>query len=283
MPRTDRRRTRGSWVQKQRTASGDAIVPPAAAGAEKEATAAAEGEKQKPLFAPPERRPQPKPIKVVGFDFDCTITVRHFFKVFAWGYAQGHMGVHAHCKNFLDWCEERGVSPEMQSQPDPGDLIGSALEDFCRLSGDAAFRGVFREVFCGGEERIRMLTDWMDRMRNAGVEFAIVTAGTSTAVVRALAVGVPEWLPFFPSDRVWDTQQGRHACRGVAAQKVLMLRDICPKAAQIVFVDDSVERDRPPAWSMAGAQVELFVENLPYEGPGITAPMLEKLEKQLLG
>ena len=98
------------------------------------------------------------------------------------------------------------------------------------------------------------------------MRFAIITAGTSTALLRALAA-LPEWRPFFSSDRIWDTSQGRHAIQSIAGQKVLMLRDIHPKASGILLVDDSLERDAPPKWATEGAQVSLF--SLPYEGPGL--------------
>merc|ERR1712032_371909 len=100
--------------------------------------------------------------------------------------------------------------------------MNSALEDFCRKAGDDLFRKLFREVFLGGEDRITLLADWLDRLQDTSVEFAIITAGTSTAVLRALAVAVPEWLRFFPSDRIWDTSQGRHASKYAATQKVLI-------------------------------------------------------------
>ncbi|CAK0875017.1 unnamed protein product, partial [Prorocentrum cordatum] len=72
-------------------------------------------------------------------------------------------------------------------------------------------------------------------------------------VMRALTT-TPEWLPFFPSNRVWDSSQGRHAVASVAAQKALILRDLCPTASKIVLVDDALERDPPPGWLLeAGA------------------------------
>mmetsp|Transcript_46153 Transcript_46153/g.83175 ORF Transcript_46153/g.83175 Transcript_46153/m.83175 type:complete len:239 (+) Transcript_46153:112-828(+) len=216
--------------------------------------------------------------RFVGFDFDCTLTVRHFFKVFAWCYAQ-RSSAHPHCKAFYDWCRERDVEHEIQELLDPSDPMSSALEDFCRHAGEKVFHEVFREVFLGGDERITMVASWLESMRQKGVEFGIVTAGTSTAVLRALSAA-PEWQPFFPSVRIWDTQQGRHSIRSLAGHKVLMLRDICPTACRIVLVDDSIERDRPPQWVLDAAQVSLV--DLPYEGPGVDQALLDKIAEAVL-
>jgi len=216
---------------------------------------------------------------LLGFDFDCTLTVRHFYKVFAWGYAQGSANAHCHCEAFFHWCHARGFDTSMEEMLEMGDPMCSALEDFCRQAGEDAFRDVFREVFLGGDERISLVGRWLERLQRQGVEFAIVTAGTATAVLRGLAA-TPEWLPYFPSNRVWDTSQGRHSARSVMDQKVLMLRDISPEACRILLVDDSLEKDPAEAWVLLAASVEVF-EGLDYEGTGVTEVVLEELEKQL--
>ncbi|CAK0842161.1 unnamed protein product, partial [Prorocentrum cordatum] len=78
---------------------------------------------------------------LVGFDFDCTLTVRHFYKAFAWGYAQGAESMHPHCQAFFDYCRENDIVPRMKGQPDGHeDLMVQAVEDFCRQTGEEAFR-----------------------------------------------------------------------------------------------------------------------------------------------
>mmetsp|Transcript_148944 Transcript_148944/g.371115 ORF Transcript_148944/g.371115 Transcript_148944/m.371115 type:complete len:296 (-) Transcript_148944:29-916(-) len=215
----------------------------------------------------------------IGFDFDCTLTVRHFYKVFAWGYAQHNNSAHDHCKAFAEWCREHDVESEMLRDAMGNDPMVAAVEDFCRQGGEAAFRDLFREVFLGGEERIALIASWLGRMQRSGVEFAIVTAGVSVSVLRALSA-VPEWLPFFSSGRVWDTQQSRHCVTSVAGTKALMLRDLSPDAARILLVDDSLVRDTPPQWVLKASGVETF--ELPYEGPGVSAESLKAIEEAIL-
>eukprot|EP00930_Biecheleria_cincta_P032866 TRINITY_DN22772_c0_g1_i1.p1 TRINITY_DN22772_c0_g1~~TRINITY_DN22772_c0_g1_i1.p1 ORF type:complete len:238 (-),score=30.51 TRINITY_DN22772_c0_g1_i1:22-735(-) len=215
---------------------------------------------------------------LVGFDFDCTLTVRHFYKVFAWCYAQ-RSAMHPHCEVFFQWCRDKKLEPGITDLSDPSDPMVSALDDFSKHAGEEGFREVFRELFLGGAERITMVAEWLRRMQQCGVEFAIVTAGTSTAVLRAL-LAAPEWMPFFPSDRIWDTQQGRHTIRSIAAMKALMLRDICPRAQRILLVDDSLGKDPPPKWVLDGCQVGIV--ELPYEGPGVDKVLLETIERELI-
>eukprot|EP00929_Paragymnodinium_shiwhaense_P018465 TRINITY_DN12919_c0_g1_i1.p1 TRINITY_DN12919_c0_g1~~TRINITY_DN12919_c0_g1_i1.p1 ORF type:complete len:292 (-),score=27.06 TRINITY_DN12919_c0_g1_i1:255-1079(-) len=225
---------------------------------------------------------------VIGFDFDCTLTVRHFFKVFAMGYLKGNMLVHDHCAAFAAFCKARGIKPKLQAIPDglwSGNAMGAALEDFSQANGEDAFRDVFREVFCGGEERIRIVADWLENARRClgadhAVEFAIVTAGISSTVLRGLSV-VPEWQPYFPLSRVWDTSQGRHKHGSVIAMKAFLLRDLCPDAAHVVLVDDSLSHDEPQKWTLDIARVEVFRGELPYEGSGLSASSLAQLETHI--
>mmetsp|Transcript_26624 Transcript_26624/g.61208 ORF Transcript_26624/g.61208 Transcript_26624/m.61208 type:complete len:278 (-) Transcript_26624:60-893(-) len=223
---------------------------------------------------------QAKPPRLIGFDFDCTITVRHFFKVFAWGYLRCNS--HQHFEEFAAWCKERNIDPFIAAKMplDDGDAMSRALDDFIGKNGEATFRTLFREMFLGGEERIRCLAEWLEKLQQQGVTFAVVTAGFSTAVLRGLHCA-PELQRFFPSSRIWDTSQGRHRIRSVIGQKVLMLRDISPEAKSILLVDDSLVRDVPPAWAPAAAGVGLF-EGLPYEGPGLTSKLLVEVERQIL-
>ena len=103
-----------------------------------------------------------------------------------------------------------------------GDMMIAALEHFHAVNGDDLFRNMFRQVFLDGEEWINMIAAWLEKMRNKGVAFVIMTAGTSTAVLRAL-IAVPEWQAFFPSSRIWDTQLGRHSFSSTTACKVMTL------------------------------------------------------------
>lgn len=227
------------------------------------------------------RRLGRKPL--LAFDFDCTITVRHMFKVFAWGFSRGDENAHAHCKAFFSYCEERDLPTAMEGGVfqgiDGGSSVLGAVEDFVAQAGEEAFKDAFREVFLGGEQRIAWLTARLEKLHQQGVQFCIVTAGMSSSVVRCL-IAVPEWRSYFPSDRIWDTSQSRHSVRSVACHKVLMLRDICPSASKAILIDDSLCRDRPPRWMLEGAQVEIY-EDLPYEGPGVSEATFDAIEAWL--
>lgn len=232
------------------------------------------------LLAPPGKR---QPVGFIGFDFDCTLTVRHFFKCFCHGYAQGNRFGHAHCEAFYEWCSRHGVEAEkhsLASQRD-SDAMNAAVDAFCRnTGGEDVFHRLFREVFLGGEERIQAVARWLERASDEGIEFAIVTAGVATSVLRALCA-VPEWLKYFPSDRIWDSSQSRHSVRSVMAAKALTLRDICPGPCKIFLIDDSFVNDKPPDWLLAGANVEVI--GLEYEGPGVDEAFLVDIEKRVLG
>mmetsp|Transcript_109312 Transcript_109312/g.308482 ORF Transcript_109312/g.308482 Transcript_109312/m.308482 type:complete len:285 (-) Transcript_109312:235-1089(-) len=279
----DRRALRRSLAQQKRDCGGDIataepkleeVVPQADVAPQVDKVSQADAT----LQAPPAKV---RPKRAIGFDFDCTITVRHFYKVFAFGYVRGDMGAHSHCAAFCDWCRQNDIEVE---EPPPHrqyeDLMCFALEAFSRHAGEDAFRGVFREVFLGGEERIALFAEWLKGMREEGVEFVILTAGTSTAVLRGLAAA-PELLAYFPSDRVWDTQQSRHQVNGVGATKALMLRDLCPESTYSLLIDDAIERDRPPPWVLQASGVTIF-DGLPYEGPGVNAEILQEIKEMIL-
>eukprot|EP00929_Paragymnodinium_shiwhaense_P008261 TRINITY_DN112208_c0_g1_i1.p1 TRINITY_DN112208_c0_g1~~TRINITY_DN112208_c0_g1_i1.p1 ORF type:complete len:282 (-),score=78.26 TRINITY_DN112208_c0_g1_i1:140-985(-) len=245
--------------------------------------------KKEPKEPPQAKQKRPAPgqssaaeQRMIGFDFDCTITVRHFYKVFAWGYASGDPGCHPHFEAFAAWCQENDVDPVTKVYGQSDDAMEIALMAFCGQNGDDAFRKMFREVFMGGEERIAKIAAALKELKAAGVNFCIVTAGTSTAVLRALAVGAPELLEFLPSNRIWDTQQGRHSISSVTGQKILMLRDIGPQATKILFVDDAVAKDPPPEWVGLAAKVDVFPGPLPYEGLGLDDTNLPLIKQAIL-
>jgi len=217
--------------------------------------------------------------RLVGFDFDCTLTTRHFFKCFAWCYAQSNPDGHAHGEAFYQWCDDHGIDAEehrvLQREADG---MSSAVDHFCRVAGEDVFAKLVREFFLGGEERIKVVAKWLEAMAALGVEFAIVTAGVSTAVLRALNA-VPEWQKFFPSSRIWDTSQSRHSVKSTMATKAMICRDVCSDSINTILVDDSLGHDPPPEWALKGAQVEVM--GLEYEGSGVDKAYLEDIQKRL--
>ncbi len=206
---------------------------------------------------------------LVGFDFDCTLTVRHFYKVFAWCYAKKNAKGHAHFEAFQRHCLDKGFNPFMQSSRSDGDwIVMDAIEDFASVNGNDAFRVIFREIFCGGDSRINEIASNLEKLKLQGAEFAIITAGVSTSVLRALAE-VPEWLPYFPSSKIYDTSQCRHlCCPSVSGQKAFILRDLVSYVdSRLVLVDDALSKDPIPSWIEKVTGVESIA--LLYEGSGI--------------
>lgn len=230
-----------------------------------------------------ERGQQAAPRRLLGFDFDCTLTCRHFYKVMSWGYAQGNRNAHPHCKAFLEWCAAhnvKSVMPDSIPFGDTEDTMMLAVEAFCAEAGEDAFAELFREIFLGGQDRIALVAASLQRLQAAGVEFAIITRGSSMSILRGLAA-TPEWLQYFSSSHIWDTSQSRHRGGGANTQKSLMLRDLSPSAARILLVDDSLAQDGVPQWVQKAAGVEVYP--LPYEGPGLTEAMLTEIEAIMLG
>lgn len=219
---------------------------------------------------------------LIGFDFDCTLTSTHFYKAFAWGYSQGQRNGFA--DKLMGWCKARGLPEGVSIDAHSGyhqDPMTDALEFFCTNAGDKQFREMFRDLFLGGEERIQLITTWLAKSQlDHGCEYAIVTAGQSSAVLRALNTAVPEWTPFFPNANVWDTSQSRHAATSVAGAKCLMLRDLRPDARWILLVDDALKKDVVPGWITTCTKVESW-DKLVYEGPGISAHDLEQITQLL--
>ncbi|CAE7351866.1 unnamed protein product [Symbiodinium sp. CCMP2592] len=202
----------------------------------------------------------------IGLDFDCTITVRHFYKCLACGIVMGKPSAHPHCRDFVAWLRKAGVTDlSVHQAPDVHPII-LAVEALAKRLGEPKFKQMLREVFFGGEARIKLLTAWFTAKKSEGACFAIITAGVASSVSMALEA-VPEWDDFFPTDLVLDVGACRHQVMSVTGQKSLMLRDLRPTIPRILLVDDSLGEDPPPAWVLRRSQV--IPVALPYEGQGL--------------
>eukprot|EP00439_Symbiodinium_sp_Y106_P056499 s122_g7.t3 len=216
----------------------------------------------------------------IGLDFDCTITVRHFYKCLACGIVMGKPSAHPHCRDFVAWLRKAGVTDlSVHQAPDVHPII-LAVEALAKRLGEPKFKQMLREVFFGGEARIKLLTAWFTAKKNEGVCFAIITAGVASSVSMALEA-VPEWDDFFPTDLVLDVGACRHQVMSVTGQKSLMLRDLRPTIPRILLVDDSLGEDPPPAWVLRRSQV--IPVALPYEGQGLDDESLARIDVALYG
>ncbi|CAJ1434826.1 unnamed protein product [Effrenium voratum] len=218
--------------------------------------------------------------RFVGLDFDCTITVRHYYKCLATGLVMGRPSGHPHCPAFMAWLrrEKTAVTPQDLEARVPNEHpILCAVECLQEKLGEEKFKQLIREVFLGGDERIQQLTAWLTAKKKEGVDFAIITAGLASTVSIALEA-VPEWDDFFPTDVVLDVGASRHQVLSVTGQKALMLRDLRP-LARIILVDDSLGEDPIPAWIRRRAQV--FSVALPYEGSGLSQDSCARVDEAL--
>lgn len=221
----------------------------------------------------------PSGAPLIGFDFDCTITVRHYYKCLAWGLAGGNESAHPHCKVLFDWLRARKISPQAPHGNQNLDAVVVVTEFLIQTLGSAQFRALFREVFLGGEDRISVLTAWLREKRNNNVEMAIITAGIASAVSRALQVAVPEWSSFFPPDMVLDIGHHRHQVNSITGAKALILRDRCQASKIILLVDDSLCKDELPDWIASSAHVKPV--GLPYEGSGLEKKVFHEIDTAL--
>ncbi|CAE7943840.1 SHL2, partial [Symbiodinium necroappetens] len=176
--------------------------------------------------------------------------------------------------------EKAGITDlSVPQAPDVHPII-LAVEALAKRLGEPKFKQMLREVFFGGEARIKLLTAWFTAKKNEGACFAIITAGVASSVSMALEA-VPEWDDFFPTDLVLDVGACRHQVMSVTGQKSLMLRDLRPTIPRILLVDDSLGEDPPPAWVLRRSQV--IPVALPYEGQGLDDESLARVDVALLG
>ena len=211
---------------------------------------------------------------LIGLDFDCTITVRHFYKSIA-NLLMGKPMAHPHCAFLNAWLKRQNVKLEVP-QTDVHIMV-AAVENLSLTLGER-FHQLIREVFLGGEERIQLLTQWFARKEAEGIHFAIITAGIASTVSIALEA-VPEWDRFFPPDLVLDLSSSRHQVLSITGQKALMLRDLRP-CSRILLVDDSLGEDPIPSWILRRSQVKFVA--LPYEGTGLDLPRCAEVDAELL-
>lgn len=212
---------------------------------------------------------------LIGLDFDCTITVRHFYKSIA-NLLMGKPMAHPHCAFLNAWLKRQNVKLEVP-QTDVHIMV-AAVENLSHKLGERRFRQLIREVFLGGDERIQHLTEWFTRKEAEGIHFAIITAGIASTVSIALEA-VPEWDRFFPPDLVLDLSNSRHQVLSITGQKALMLRDLRP-SSRILLVDDSLGEDPIPSWILRRSQVKSVA--LPYEGTGLDLPRCAEVDAELL-
>jgi hypothetical protein len=142
------------------------------------------------------------PARVVVYDWDCTITSRHMFKVLSdWsGYAE----------DFERWCTAQNIPSPLREPLDPSRGIVSRMEFGGGDAGRALLRRVIREYFLGGEERVAELTAHFQRLQAAeggGCKLCVLTRGETASLRLAFEVGVPEWSPYFVGGWIANARQ----------------------------------------------------------------------------
>jgi hypothetical protein len=235
-------------------------------------------------------RPAPQAV-AIGFDFDCTLTVRHLYKALAWGFLpNGHPQRppdHPHHPEMEMWVKEKEptllhatrLDPQWRPErPAPANEVSTVL-DFLASQDAEASRRLMRDFFLGGDQRIAEMAAFFRDLETRGAELYILTAGVAASVSQLLATAVPEWLPFFPSNRVHDIGHHRHKVSSIAGVKMLILRDIAGKPG--FLIDDSLAKEPLEAWVPDASGIR-GLDILEYEGEGIQQAERETIMRYLL-
>lgn len=213
----------------------------------------------------------------VAFDWDCTLSSKHLFKVLCWSYARGVP--HPHYQDMLAWIAENepGI-PERREGGCGQDSVGSVLDYIEDRAGRRAYIRLIREFFMGGEDRILELTVFFRMLANHGGKLCVLTAGVASGIQQALVDALPEWLPFFPSSRVHDCSAHRHQIASLAGVKILMQRDLLDTRG--FFVDDSLAKDTVPDWVLTATSVTAL-NVLKYEQSGLQTSHIAEITQNV--
>jgi hypothetical protein len=222
-------------------------------------------------------RPAPQAV-AIAFDFDCTLTVRHLYKALAWGFLpDGHPQRppdHPHHPEMEAWVKENEptllhatrLNPQWRPEPPAPVNEVSTVLDFLASTDADAYRRLMRDFFFGGDQRIIEMQAFFRDLEARGAELYILTAGVASSVSQVLAMAVPEWLQFFPSNRIYDVGHHRHKVSSIVGMKMLILRDVAGKKG--FLVDDSLAKEALESWVPDACEIRPL-DILEYEGEGI--------------
>ena len=229
---------------------------------------------------------------IVVFDWDCTVTCQHLYKILA--------GWPRYCGPFSEWCDAQGI-------PDPIKIPlrhGSIVERMAfggGEEGDEMLRRAFREFMMGGEARIAAIKELLVELRTVhGCTLCVLTRG-ETASLRILFDKVlPDWAPLFEGGWIANTANEYFTCDASGAlseqmpglttggaSKENMLEQLFPfDSHTVMLVDDSISRGSRLASSTAPGELGggvIHLLDLPLEQRGLDGPSMAMLRQAVGG
>ena len=232
---------------------------------------------------------------IIVFDWDCTITCKHLFKVLA-GWPQ-------YCGALSEWCSHRDI-------PDPikipmKESIVERMAFGGGAEGEELLRRVFREFMMGGEERIAAVKDVLTELRTVHkCTLCVLTRGETASLRILFDKIIPDWAPLFEGGWIANTFNDYFTCdasgalsaqmpglstvgtRGGEVTKEAILEAIFPFTQEtVMLVDDSISRGSTLISSTApgerGGSIQLL--DLPLEADGLNAESMAQLRAMVGG
>ena len=226
---------------------------------------------------------------IIVFDWDCTITATHMFKVLS--------GWEGYCEPFSDWCVEQGIDDPLRIPV--RESICERMEFGGGAAGLAALKHVFVTFFMGGEERMAQVKAALTTLKHThGCRLCVLTRG-DTASLRIVFDKVLDesWAELFEGGWIANTFNDYFTCSGSGAlsaitpgltsigregdgSKESIIEAVFPFTEEFVMlVDDSISRSSMLAATSApgnrGGTISLL--DLPMEKDGLDARSIKLL------
>jgi endonuclease/exonuclease/phosphatase family metal-dependent hydrolase len=229
---------------------------------------------------------------IVVFDWDCTVTSRHLYKILA--------GWSAYCGPFSDWCVAQDI-------PDPIKIPmrhGSIVERMAfggGEEGDEMLRRAFCDYMMGGEARIASIKELLVELHTVhGCTLCVLTRGETASLRVVFDKVLPDWAPLFEGGWVANTANEYFTCDASGmlseqmsglttggASKENMLEQLFPfDSHTVLLVDDSISRGSRLVSSttpgeLGGGVIHLL--DLPLEQRGLDGPSMAMLRQVVAG
>ena len=226
---------------------------------------------------------------IIVFDWDCTITATHMFKVLS--------GWEGYCEPFSAWCVEQGIDDPLRIPV--RESICERMEFGGGAAGLAALKKVFVTFFMGGEERMAQVKAALTTLKHThGCRLCVLTRG-DTASLRIVFDKVLDesWAELFEGGWIANTFNDYFTCSGTGAlsattpgltsigregdgSKESIIEAVFPFTDEVVMlVDDSISRGSILAATSApgnhGGSISLL--DLPMEKDGLDATSIALL------
>lgn len=228
---------------------------------------------------------------IVVFDWDCTLTSRHLYKILA--------GWSPYCGPFSEWCVAHDIPDPIKIPMRHGSIVermafGGAGE------GDEMLRRAFREYMMGGEERIAAIKELLVELHTVhGCTLCVLTRGETASLRVVFDKVLPDWAPLFEGGWVANTANEYFTCDASGmlseqmsglttggASKENMLEQLFPfDSHTVLLVDDSISHGSSLVSSttpgeLGGGVIHLL--DLPLEQRGLDGPSMAML-RQVVG